>query len=238
MKSILIVAADTDARVALAGRLEQDDYLVMTAADADEARECLRGMLPGAIVIDLPSTPARRLIRYLSGSAALQLIPRLLVMAPLTLSLKAGGIKTGATKTGATKTGGAALPVAAAFVRPVPPDHLARALSALYPRGRWNVPAAAAVQAVHKAERIREAIELVAAAPAPPPTITLPPAPVDRPSARAVSVAQTYVLESMQERLGQELISNERISNDVSSPRVAASALPPVGSAGDVALSA
>src|SRR5688500_10546072 len=38
MKSILIVAADTDARATLAGRLEQDDYLVMTAADADEAR--------------------------------------------------------------------------------------------------------------------------------------------------------------------------------------------------------
>jgi hypothetical protein len=222
MKSILIVAADTDARATLAGRLEQDDYLVMTAADADEARECLRGMLPGAIVIDLPAAPAGRLIRHLSGSAAHQLIPRLLVVPPLNLNVKAK-------MTAGGRTSGRALPVAAAFVRPVPPDHLARALSALYPRGRWNVPAAAAVQAVHKAERIREAIDLVVAAPAPPATIAVPPPPVDRPSARAVSVAQTYVLESMQERLSQE-----RISNDVS----AATALPPVAATGDVALSA
>jgi hypothetical protein len=213
MKSILIVAADGDARAALIRRLEQEDYLVMTAADAGEARECLRGMLPGAIVIDLPPIAARRLVHHLVGSPVLQLIPRLLVVAPLRTS------------------GRAALSAAAAFVRPVSPDHMVRALVALYPRGRWNVPAAPAVQAVHKAERIREAIEVVAAEPPlpispPPATINLSAALPDRPSARAISVAQSYVIESMQDPIG----------NDGSAARAAATALPAVETA--VALSA
>jgi hypothetical protein len=213
MKSILIVAAGGDARAALIRRLEQEDYLVMTAADPVEARECLRGMLPGAIVIDLPVTQARRLVHHLVGSPVLQLIPRLVVVAPLQPS-------------------GRALSAAAAFVRPVPPDHLVRALVALYPRGRWNVPAAAAVQAVHRAERIREAIEVVAAeppspVPPPPEAITLTAA-ADRPSARARSVAQSYVIESMRDPMG----------NDGTAARAAATALPAVEAASSVALSA
>lgn len=186
MKSILLVTADQAARAALVQTLGQDGYQVSTARNGREARAALRSILPGAIVIDLPLVATQRLVDHLTGSRALQLIPRLVVMPPLEL-------------------GAPIVAAAAVLVRPVPPGHLSRVLASLYPRGAWNVPAADAVKAVHKAERIRAVIEQVATEPAP---VVAPPATInvatmlpERPSARAISVAQSYVIEVLEERV-------------------------------------
>ena len=206
MKSLLIVAPDDEARATLVRRLERDDYLVIPADDAGQAKECLTGLLPGAIVIDLSLAATRELIHHLSGDAILRLIPRLVFITPLDLEAPT-------------------LVAAAAFERPVSPDHLARALRALYPRGKWNVAPADAVQASRKHDRIKEAIDMVAATP-PPAATAMPPAvlrlgarpPSDGPSERAIRVAYAYAIETIE----------ERISNDTAPAQAAAASLPAV----------
>lgn len=184
MKSILIVAKEGDSRTELAAQLAREDYLVMTADDVRQAQEGLEGMLPGVILIDLPTEQQRRFVRWLVSRPALQMIPRFLVVAPLAPT-------------------GRPIPAAAAFVRPLAADHFCRALTALYPRGRGQVPAeapqtislAAAGLDLRKEERIRAGIQVVQSLP--PPVLRLPPRPAEEgPSPRAVSVAHTFALES------------------------------------------
>lgn len=51
--------------------------LVIPAEDAGQAKECLTGLPPGAIVIDLSLAATREFIHHLSGDAILRLLPRL-----------------------------------------------------------------------------------------------------------------------------------------------------------------
>jgi CheY-like chemotaxis protein len=113
MRSILIVSRDTPETNALTQRLEQADYLVLTVDQVDDAVESLTALVPDAILIDLPLSQVRRLVRQLRARPQLRGIPRLLLATdPFAHRLP---------------------PVAAVFPRPVEPDHLIRALPALCP---------------------------------------------------------------------------------------------------------
>ena len=81
MRSILIVSRSTPETTALTQRLEQADYLVLTVEQVDDAVESLTALVPGAILIDLPLSQVRRLIRQLRARPQLRGIPRLLVCA-------------------------------------------------------------------------------------------------------------------------------------------------------------
>jgi CheY-like chemotaxis protein len=136
MRSILIVSRTTPEMAALAQRLEQADYLVLTVEHLDDAVESLTALVPGAILIDLPLAQARRLIRKMRARPELRGIARLLVTAPLATPLP---------------------PVAASFPRPVVADHLIRALPALYPRA-ITTAAFQAPQPGQREERIQQAL--------------------------------------------------------------------------------
>jgi CheY-like chemotaxis protein len=137
MRSILIVSRSTPETSALALRLEQADYLVLTVDQVDDALDSLTALVPGAILIDLPLSQVRRLIRQLRARPQLRGIPRLLVSAdPLATRLP---------------------PVAASFPRPVDADHLIRALPALYPRA-ITAAAVQAPQPAQREERIQQAL--------------------------------------------------------------------------------
>jgi CheY-like chemotaxis protein len=165
MRSILIVSRPSPETTALAQRLEQDDYLVLTVDQVDDAVESLTALVPGAILIDLPVVQGRRLIRELRDRPHLRSIPRLLVTAgPLTARVP---------------------PVAAVFPRPVDPEHLIRALPALYPR---TITGAAFMepQPGQREERIQQALLHLQD---PPPPVDLPAAIVVAASAGAVAVS-------------------------------------------------
>jgi CheY-like chemotaxis protein len=136
MRSILIVSRTTPEMAALAQRLEQADYLVLTVERLDDAVESLTALVPGAILIDLPPSQARRLISQMRARPELRGIARLLVTAPLARSLP---------------------PVAASFPRPVEADHLIRALPALYPQA-ITTAAFQAPQPGQREERIQQAL--------------------------------------------------------------------------------
>jgi CheY-like chemotaxis protein len=137
MRSILIVSRSTPETTALTQRLEQADYLVLTVEQVDDAVESLTALVPGAILIDLPQSQVRRLIRLLRARPHLRGIPRLLVTAePLATRLP---------------------PVAASFPRPVDADHLIRALPALYPRA-ITAASVQAPQPAQREERIQQAL--------------------------------------------------------------------------------
>jgi CheY-like chemotaxis protein len=137
MRSILIVSRSTPETTALTRRLEQADYLVLSVEQVDDAVESLTALVPGAILIDLPVSQVRRLIRQLRARPQLRGIPRLLVCAdPL---------------------GTRQPPVAASFPRPVDADHLIRALPALYPRA-ITAAAVQAPQPTQREERIQQAL--------------------------------------------------------------------------------
>jgi CheY-like chemotaxis protein len=125
MKSILVVARDNAARAALAARLDREGYLVMAVSDRTEAAEFLDGVVPGVIIIDLPTWRGemQRVIGALAKDAHLSMIPRLLV---LRAPGRARRIPDGA----------------AVFARPLDLDHLVRALGGLYPPPRGQRPAA------------------------------------------------------------------------------------------------
>jgi CheY-like chemotaxis protein len=136
MRSILIVSRSTSELAAVAQRLEQADYLVLTVEHLADAVESLTALVPGAILIDLPLSQARRLISQMRARPELRGIARLLVTGPLATSLP---------------------PVAASFPRPVEADHLMRALPALYPRA-ITTAAFQAPQPGQREERIQQAL--------------------------------------------------------------------------------
>ena len=183
MRSILIVAKDSAPRAALEARLDRAGYLVFTADSPALALESLSGLLPGAILIDLPVAAARRMVRALRIRPDVQYIPRLLVLP----SFRAAGND---------------LPVAATFWRPVEPEHLMRSLEWLYPRRLAGAPPQPAVSAQQRDERILEAIELIAAETAAEAPLAASsavqiavPAPMGSASALALAVANSYLVE-------------------------------------------
>jgi len=163
MRSILIVSRTTPEIAALAQRLEQADYLVLSVEHLADAVESLTALVSGAILIDLPLSQARRLISQMRARSELRGIVRLLVTGPLATSLP---------------------PVAASFPRPVEADHLIRALPALYPRA-ITTAAFQAPQPGQREERIQQALVHLLE-----PPVQLPETPVAVPaSARALAVA-------------------------------------------------
>jgi DNA-binding response OmpR family regulator len=117
MKTILIVARDRPGRTALARRLDQEGYLVVAVTGPAEAAEFLDGIVPGVIIIDLPTSrgESTRMVKALRADAQLRMIPRLLLLRRLQA---------------------ADASAAAVFVKPLDLDHLVRALGGLFPRPR------------------------------------------------------------------------------------------------------
>jgi CheY-like chemotaxis protein len=157
-----MVGRTTPEMTELAQRLEQEDYLVLTAEHRDDAVESLTALLPGAILIDLPLSQSRRLIRQLRASPQLRGIARLLVVEDSWTT--------------------ALPPVAAGFHRPVDADHLIRALPALYPRP-ITMAAFQAPQPGQREERIQQALVHLLEPAQLPETVPVPA------SARALAVA-------------------------------------------------
>jgi CheY-like chemotaxis protein len=116
MRSILIVARTALWRDVLAARLEHEGYTVNTANDSTQALAALsNGSLPGAILLDttLPKKQWQKVKTRLDSEPRLQSIRRLFVVSALSpMSAPQSG------------------PV---FESPVDPEHVARALRALYP---------------------------------------------------------------------------------------------------------
>ena len=153
MRSILIVSRTSPETTALAERLEQAGYLVLTVEQVDDAVDSLTALVPGAILIDLPLSQVRRLIRQLRAAPQLRGIPRLLLASdPFASRLP---------------------PVAAVFPRPVDPDHLIRALPALYPSAITTL-ALQAPQPGQREERIQQALDHLQTPPEPIPAETPP----------------------------------------------------------------
>ena len=112
---MLIVARPALWRDILAARLEHEGYAVTTANDAAHALAALDGPVPGAVLLDttLPKKDWHRVRGRLDNDQRLQTIRRLFVVGALG-------------QTHAAQSG----PV---FEKPVDPEHVARALRALYP---------------------------------------------------------------------------------------------------------
>lgn len=176
VKTLLLISAAGEARQGLVARLAREGFLVTTADDARSAQAGLAAQAPGAILIDLPADQQRRIVRKLSGHPRLGMIPRFLVTAPL-------------------GPASPPLPAAAVFERPLDPEHLVRALAALYPQ-RQTAPATPVEVSPVKEEHIRAAIDLVQSLR--PPVLVVPEPPAEGPSPRAASVAQTFALELRQ----------------------------------------
>jgi CheY-like chemotaxis protein len=178
MKTILMVAKDSTVRTALARRLEEEGYVIVTSKNPKEAIASLKGFVPGAILIDLPVEAARRFVKTIVARPETRMIPRLAVVAAWDHE--------------------AALPRSAAlFLKPLDPDHLSRTLAALYPSASraapplGEAPPRAALSVLDRDERIQEALELIASDPLPP--VVAPPV------SRAEVIAHSYVLELLQQ---------------------------------------
>jgi CheY-like chemotaxis protein len=115
MRSMLIVARSALWRDVLAARLEHEGYAVTIAGDGPRAVAALAAAVPGAILLDttLPKKEWYRVRSLLDRDARLHPVRRLFVVAALG-------------PTSAPQSG----PV---FEKPVDPEHVARALRALYP---------------------------------------------------------------------------------------------------------
>jgi DNA-binding response OmpR family regulator len=123
MRSILIVARTARWRKALSARLEQEGYQVTNVDSVEQALAILAGPLPGALLLDssVRRKDARRLNAVLDQEPGLQTIRRLFAM---------GSVDTAR----APQSG----PV---FHKPFDPEHVVRALRALYPDPERATPA-------------------------------------------------------------------------------------------------
>lgn len=153
MKSILYTAPPSPARASLAARLEAEGYLVLAADEGSAAMAILAVSRPGAILIDLPVRGRRALLRQLARTPALAPLPRFAVTEPL-------------------RPGAESLRVSAVFVRPVAPEHLVRALAALYPQGLAATPSRPVP--ARRDEQIEAALALIAVEPLVPPVLAPP----------------------------------------------------------------
>jgi CheY-like chemotaxis protein len=116
VKTILVVAAPSTERSALVARLESAGYVLVVASTRGEALETLRGMVPGAVYIDLsmPRREGRLLADHLALQPRLRMVPRLVAL-------------------GAWRNNTRPVNASAAFVKPIDPDHVARTLQTVYP---------------------------------------------------------------------------------------------------------
>jgi CheY-like chemotaxis protein len=116
MRSMLIVARSALWRDVLAARLEHEGYAVAIAGDGPQAVAALTaGPVPGAILLDttLPKKEWYRVRSLLDRDVRFRPIRRLFVVAAL---------------------GPSSVPQSGpVFEKPVDPEHVARALRALYP---------------------------------------------------------------------------------------------------------
>ncbi len=120
---MLIVARSALWRDVLAARLEHEGYALTIANDGPQALNALAsGPVPGAILLDttMPKKDWTRVRALLDRDARLQVVRRLFVVGALGPD-------------SAPQSG----PV---FERPVDPEHVARALRALYPDIERNPP--------------------------------------------------------------------------------------------------
>jgi CheY-like chemotaxis protein len=115
-KPILIVAEDSLWRSALAGRLQQEGYLVVLARSKQEAVERMAAGGPGAVLVDvtMPGQQGRQLMTYLDRQPQLRMVPRLVAVEGLKRNRRpiSGG---------------------AVFVKPIDGEHLVRALRVIFP---------------------------------------------------------------------------------------------------------
>jgi CheY-like chemotaxis protein len=141
MRSMLIVARSALWRDLLSARLEHEGFAVTVANDSSQALAQLAApALPGAVLVDttLPKKEWQRIRTRLDNDARLQPVRRLFVV--------------GALPTSQTHSG----PV---FEKPVDPEHVTRALRALYPdTDRFRKPAGRYRAPEHLDEMIQEAL--------------------------------------------------------------------------------
>jgi two-component system chemotaxis response regulator CheY len=116
VKTILVVAAPSSERDALVVCLEAAGYTLMVASTRAEALDILRGLVPGAVYVDLamPQREGRLVVEDLAVHPRLRMVPRLVSL-------------------GAWRRNTRPVSASAAFVKPVDPDHVARTLRAVYP---------------------------------------------------------------------------------------------------------